>query len=377
MMDPSDKGVIEQQIADWVRQHVVLSHPSFGKCRKLILRHMNLEHKPQGDVTAVVISQDEALIGEIDMIVNKIVDAAQRSANDFSAGLQTYALYAYYPDEPQFVPYKMFRVAAEDNIDRGNLEPSELPTEKGLVSQLMRHNEAIMKNSIMQGSYLFSIFQREMTRLTEKDARHEQQQLDMVMLQQDVLNEAHGRRLKEREAETNIAMREGVFEQLKVLMPILANRLTGKQIFPEEDKSFLLMATFLENLTPEQQIWLRDKLTEPQTALLAEILGEYEKKKAAFSANAPKTPPSEAFRTKGGLPSSVPSGQLPPLPDNTKSDKLFGTLTERLEDPSAVSNDPQIQKLEDRATQFMSRFNGFLNPDPKKPGNPPPTENTP
>ena len=220
------------------------------------------------------------------MIVNKIVDAAQRSANDFAAGLQTYALYAYYPDEPQFVPYKMFRVAAEDNVDRGNLEPSELPTEKGLVSQLMRHNEAIMKNSIMQGSYLFSIFQREMTRLTEKDTRHEQQQLDMVMLQQDVLNEAHGRRLKEREAETNIAMREGVFEQLKVLMPILANRLTGKQIFPEEDKSFLLMATFLENLTPEQQIWLRDKLTEPQTALLGEILGEYEKKKAAFAGNA-------------------------------------------------------------------------------------------
>ena len=156
-MHPGSKGLIEQQISDWIREHVVVSQPGLGRCKRLVLRHMSLENKPQGDVQAFIVPQDEGLIGEIDMIVNKIVDAAQRSANDYASGLQKYALYAYYPDDQSYVPHKIFRVAAEDESGMDDLSPSEPPTEKGLMSQLMRHNESTMKTSTMKDSYLFSI----------------------------------------------------------------------------------------------------------------------------------------------------------------------------------------------------------------------------
>lgn len=363
-----NKGSIQLQVADWLREHAVVNQPGFGRCKKIVLRHMNLENKPQGDVQAFVIPQDEGLIGELDMLVNRIVDAAQRSANDYASGVQKYALYAYYTDDTSYVPFKVFRVAAEDESARGDLEPSEPPTEKGLVSQLMRHNEATMKNATMKDSFLFSIMQRELSRLSDKDERSESQRMDMMMLVQDTLNEAHGRRLSERKEETDIALREGIFEQLKVLMPIVANRIAGKPIFPEEDKSFLLMATFLENLRPEQQAFLRDSLDGPQMAVLAEIFEAYEKKKAAFTEGKSTKPAPEMLSQGNALPPAGKADELPSLPEGKvpRPMKLFAKLSERVgTDPDTVSKDSKLQQFEQQGAKFASRFSDFLTP-PKK-----------
>ena len=133
-MHPEDKGLIAQQILDWVREHAVVSDPRFGRCGKLVLRHMSLEGKPQADVKAFPLSPGETLVGEIEMLVNNIVDAAQRNADDHASGLQKYAICAYYPQEPQYKPQKVFRVAAEDLVDSGSVEPSEPPTEPAHAS---------------------------------------------------------------------------------------------------------------------------------------------------------------------------------------------------------------------------------------------------
>lgn len=368
-MHLDDKGLIEQQITDWVREHVVISKPGFGRCRKLILRHLSIENKPQGDVQAINVPNDEGLVGEIEMIVNKIVDAAQRNANDYASGMQKYALYAYYPDDQSYVPHKIFKVSAEDESDMGDLSPSEPPNEKGLTAQLMRHNEAIMKTSTMKDTFLFSIMQREMARLSDKDERNEQQRMDMIVLQQETLNEAHTRRLSERKEEGDIALREGVFEQLKVLMPIIANRVAGKQIFPEEDKSFLLMATLLENLTDEQQAFFRDSLSPPQVAILAEILEAYEKKKATFVSGKKDKIPALLGQKNACPPPRGQQGELPPLPEGRRTEKpmrLFGKLSERIAaDPDTASSDPKLRKLEEQAAQFASRFADHMSPAKK------------
>ena len=45
----------------------------------------------------------------------------------------------------------------------------------------------------------------------------------------------------------------------------LLNRLAGKPLFPEKNKAFMLLASLLENLRPEQQKFLRDGL-DPEPA---------------------------------------------------------------------------------------------------------------
>lgn len=355
-MRAEDKGVVAAQIADWMRDHVVVAKPGLGRCKHLVLRHVSLAGKPQGDVGRFSIVADEGIVGEIDMYVNRIVEAAQRHADDCASGIQKYALYAHYTDDTSFVPHKIFRVSAEDESARDSVAPSEPATAEGLTSQLMRHLESTQRTSASKDSFTFEILMRQLKTLSEKDARNEQQRLDMIMVMQDALNEAHGRRLKERTEESNVALKEGLFEQIKLLVPIIANRVAGKSVLPEVDKSFLLMANFLETLRPEQQIFLRDSLDGPQVALMAEILGEYEKKKATFTGN--------KEISQGNVTSNTPTN-LPSLPNIPPSVTPFSRLDERINGAETSSSDPIIKQLEEKGANFNSRFNDLV-PPPEK-----------
>jgi hypothetical protein len=141
-MHADDKGMIEQQIATWIRKQVVVKNEVHGPCNKIILRHLNIEKKNQGDVGSFPIRLDPES-EEIDPIINAIIESAQKDADDMNQGVQNYAIYAYFPQDASYVPRKIFRVAAANEEFERDVNPSEPPTEKGLVSQLMRHNERI------------------------------------------------------------------------------------------------------------------------------------------------------------------------------------------------------------------------------------------
>jgi hypothetical protein len=302
-------------------------------------------------------------MGEVDMIVRKAVDAAQRDANDMMDGVQQYALYAYYPDDATYVPRKYFRVSTEENVELDrDMSPSEPPTEKGLTGQLMRHNEAIMKTATVSQSFILQIFQREMARLADMNETYAKQHLDMTMLVQDTLNQAAERRQQEKKTDMSLAFQEGAFEHLKTAMPIILNRIAGKPVFPEPDKAFMLMATLLESLTPEQQGWFRDNLAPGQNAILAEILGEYEKKKDLFTK---EKRTSDEFGKQNALPPPAEPSQLAPMHGKEKMAKMFSKLGERLEqDPATSSPDPKTRALEELAKKLGDRFKDQLHPKP-------------
>ena len=48
-----DRGLIEQQILPWIRENVAFPDKKLhGSCDRVVLRHINLERKPQGDIKA-------------------------------------------------------------------------------------------------------------------------------------------------------------------------------------------------------------------------------------------------------------------------------------------------------------------------------------
>lgn len=284
-MQAGTEGDIENQIGDWVRQHVCLVDNEHGHCRKIVIRHLNIDKKPQGDIDSIPVSSDPSLEGSqsVDYIIAKIADATIRDANQINQGIQTYAVYAYYTKDNNYVPRRVFRVSAEEEIDR-DTGPSEPPNEKGLTSQLMRHLEVVSKNALVGMGYIMQTFQKEISQQREMNAKFMGQQVDMAVLVQDILNEGHKRRLEEKESELKISVTEGIFEHLKIALPILANRLAGKEIFaPKMERELYMLATLLENLTPEQQNVLQNILKPEQMAVLAELLGMYEKRKDKLS----------------------------------------------------------------------------------------------
>ena len=362
-------GSTEQQITDWIREHVSMPVAGRGRCKRIVVRHMSLENKPQGDVASFNIPQGDGLIGETDMLINKIVDASQRDANDFEGGIQKYALYAYYTDDPNYIPRKIFRVAADDEVTR-DINPSEPPNEKGLMAQTMRHLEAVMKTATVSYGVTVENLTRQVRDYQESKKITDQQTVDLMLLVQENLNEAHQRRLNERREEMEMGIKEGLFEQLKVAIPIILNRISGKPILPEQDKSFMLMAALLENLRPEQQAFLRDGLDPPQAAVLGEILGEYEKKKAAFLGGSQKLPGNENLAVGNSLP--PPPGQeemsiMPSAnPGANSLRKMFQNVRERTSTGADTDSDDEvIRNLEKHGAQFMSRLANLRDPSKK------------
>jgi hypothetical protein len=369
--DGEQRGLIEQQIEGWIRQNVAFPDKLHGACDHVILRHVNVERKPQGDVKSFSIRIEEGAADEmIEPLLHKIADSAQEDADNLSQGVQSYALFAYYPSHKGYVPRKYFRVAPSDVEIQRDLSPSEPPNEKGLVSQMQRHVEAIMRTSTVATGHLFQTLQGENRRLAEMNEKFAQQQIDFMVLMQDLLDNAHGRRLKERSDEASLAMKESAMSKIEAVLPVIINRLAGKPIVPEENRSLMLMATLLESMSETQQVSFYQGLTDPQRVALSEILSEYEQGKSKFLTR-------EKRLVTLGSKNELPPAQtgLPPQPTgSSKSTDILApvseilpmpaslSLSERLRLPVGPSSDVKIQQIETDAKTFTNRFRDMLTP---------------
>jgi hypothetical protein len=317
-----------------MRQTALVEDSDLGKCYKFSVVHFSVNRKPQGDVGTIPIT---ATLGSdvngIDALVSQVVQIAQEDANNLHQGIQLYAVFAHYPKNPNYRPRHFFRVAANEEYDpetSGN-DPSEPANEKGLVSQLMRHNESIMRTSIMNTSYLLDTLRQENASQREFLSRQAEQSVEMGALIQETLDNATARRISERDAESKQGMMAAVFEHLKMIFPVILNKLAGQKITPETDPSFQLLASLFEGMTSEQQQILCTQFLNPaQTAVFSEFLDTYEKRKRQLtSADAPG-----------------PKLQLPKLYDGLK-DQLRG---------ERESGDEKLASMEKRAKSFQSLF---------------------
>lgn len=365
MGDVDERDRIERELTPWVRQHVAFPDRAHGRCHQVKLRHLNVNREVQGDVAAIQVKLDEG--GEEDAItpiLHQIADAAQRDADDINQGVQTYAIYAYYTADKNYAVRKMFRVAssAEAEMDR-NLNPSEPANDRGLVAQSMRHVEALMRHMTVVTSMQFQSLTRENTRLSEMNERFAGQQIDLMTLYQDMMNQATTRRLQEKKEEATLAMKEEALAKLSALVPVVINRIAGQKVLPEEDQSFMLMASLLENMPEDQQLKFYNMLTESQKMTLAEILSQYEKKKSRWLEGKKNLIVGQS----SGLPQSSPAAPAgesvsAPLPTEMPlSQRMLETVTQK-------SKDPVLRKIEEDGENLMSRFSDFLKPPPPPKG---------
>ena len=348
-------GLIETQIKNWVRTQVCVTSKEMGRCKKVVLRHLSVDRKPMNDVHSVNIASDAAFEGtEIaDKVILEITEAALRDANDLK-GVQTYGIYAYYTGDPNWAPRKIFRVSADEDFDPES-GPSEPPTEKGIVAQLMRHNEINSKNSLVAMGYIITTFQKEIGEQRAMNKTFMEQQIETAMFIQDVMNDAHKRRIEERKAEVEMTVMEGVFEHLKIILPIIANKLAGREIVPSSmPPEFMLFASLLENLSDQQQTILRDMLNPQQLTVLAELLGAYEKKKAKLFGD---KPPSDE---DGEPPRSTGTTTIATKPQNR-----LATLFEKRsllvkKDNRFEVKDDFTRDMEDRAEKIKRKMSDAM-----------------
>lgn len=352
-VDTEELGQIRSQIEDWVKKNVAFPDVKMhGKCTKVVLKHLTVDRKVQGDVKSFPVRLEEGSEDELLPLLLGISEAAQRDADSLSQGLQRYAIFAYYLQDAKYSPRKVFTVnpSTEEEIERG-ADPTEPPTEKGLVSQTMRHLEAVMRTVTVSTSTMMTAQVGEIRRLTELNERFMSQQVDFMVLLQDTLDRSHRRRLEERDEEANLAMKESAMSKIEALVPVIINRLAGKTVLPEEDRSFMLMSALLENLSDEQQASLMKTLSDDQKMVLAEVLAAYEQKKSKWLSGQKKLVVGEAAKEPREVP-ALPAAV--PLPTTM-------SLKERIALSPVESPDPHVRRLEADARSFTDRMRQLTN----------------
>lgn len=338
---PARTGLIEYdhpsspQIGRWIRKIVVpaTTDQSLGRCTKLEVVHFSVNNKPQGAVGQVAIPRTFEVDG-VDTLVREIVEMAQEDANNLHQGIQRYAVFARFEKDANYNPRCYFRIAGKEEYDpdTGGADPSEPADAKGLVAQLMRHNEAIMRSMVVNSSYMMDTLRQENASqriLLDKQA---EQAVEVGALIQEMLDNSTGRRLQEKESENKQAMLGATFEHLKLLFPVLLNKLAGQKVAPETDASFTTLAALFESMTQEQQQAFVTTFLQPsQVPLFGEFLASYEKRKQTLTKTSPSSP--------------APSLNLP---------KLFDPIKEQSQ--SDTSSDPKLGALETRAKTFKALF---------------------
>ena len=201
---------------------------------RLELRHLNekggacIWDAKRGSVR--IGEDDEPAPVDVEDLATQIESAAYDDAEGIG-GMQRYCVLAFVAKEKAPRRRFTFRMLADEEDDSG--APSEEPTAKGHLTQLMRHNEALMRTVQMAIGSVLTNQSRTIESQAQAIADADKRRLAMFETHEQLLSRQADRDLEREKFERQEEMvREG-FELGKALFPTIVNKVTGKPLLPE------------------------------------------------------------------------------------------------------------------------------------------------
>jgi hypothetical protein len=190
-------------------------------------------------------------------------------------GVQRYVITAYGLDKV------IARLTLRENADAsgagrqpGDPIDSEPATERGLLTQTMRHLEISERTHATVVANIFAMQSRMLREKDERIAHLEERHWETVIAAEQLVSDHHGRQLENRAADQKAeAMREvlGTFLQLA---PTAVNKIAGRALLPEKTSPALVgLRALVGTMKPEQLEALKFVLTPVQLETFTEIVG--------------------------------------------------------------------------------------------------------
>jgi len=204
----------------------------------------------------------------IGMLVDDILMRAQADADGMGTKLQRYTLIALEVGKKDGSRFP-FRVRGEGDEDDGDGE--EQPNEKGLTSQLMRHNEALMRmNTMAMGGILNALTKRleaaERFNETLISQRHE-----YLQSLENAKSLEHDRDMEALQISGHETRKAELFKKLEMILPLVVNKITGHKLLPEAVGGDVF-STLANSLTPDQLQGIAVYLTPEQQMMFLTLL---------------------------------------------------------------------------------------------------------
>ena len=261
-----------QRLDRWVRQQALGDHDT-------ALTKFVIKHAAQGKRGTPVSEHkvEKPTTDDIRDIVDTLENAVEEDAAGMG-GIQRYTIESWH-DEAE-TPSTRFTMRVEghdpdlDDIDSDDAEPA---TRAGILSQQMRHNEVLMKSFVAGIGGAVQALQRTAARSAEQVEKLMEQRLADFTVLEDALSKRHERDMEALEVSTSIERKDKLAEKAMTLLPVLANRLAGKNLLPAPSPRDEMLRALVESLTTEQLNGIMPNLSPDQQIAMYELLLSFKK----------------------------------------------------------------------------------------------------
>ena len=261
----------------WARGQVYNEREDFGKCVRFVLRHLTSGTKAGSEVLTIDTKDPDD-----DKLTDWRIELEAAATQDASGigGLQSYVVQSFFEHSKTHVARFTFRVDAGNEDEEGDVNTTEGPTATGLTAQLMRHNEALVRTSILGTQQVVQTLQRTVTRQSEMLEKLFDEKIENLSSIEDLLSKKHERELTTKKQERDDEMRAQLLDSAKLLLPVVVNKLSGKKLLPEpQSEKEAMLAALISQLQPEQFDGILKILTPAQQLAMVELISSMQGEK--------------------------------------------------------------------------------------------------
>lgn len=208
-----------------------------------------------------------------------MVAIAAKDDADGLGGTHTYSLASYYNDRPEMpVERCSFREFSEP-VEGEDSDLSTEPADKnGLLAQLMRHNEANARTTVLAFDgvmrHMSKTLESAMTRNSELEERHF---LAMTTME-EMASLRHERDMDTLKVAGDQKRSEQMMDKVSLLLPTVVNKIKGVKLLPtEQTPEQEIILQFGKSLSPDQLEGMQKLLRPEQLMAVLELIGNAQK----------------------------------------------------------------------------------------------------
>jgi len=264
----------EKKFTDWMRTELCRSKPA----EKFTLRSASPGTRGTEIETFEIESTLE--LEEIPVYAGNILQRAQEDADGNGPGVYRYIVLSYRKGESKPAARHAFRLRGENDLDLDDESGEEPATVKGLLSQLMRHNEIQSRTLITAVSTGMASMAR---RLESADRLNEtlvRERTTMFQTIEEARSDQHTRDMELMLADKSQARKDQAFAKLMSLVPLVINKIAGSKILPDKsDPLMMLLEPLIGSMSQEQFQSIAGTLNPEQQIMFVDLLKTFQERK--------------------------------------------------------------------------------------------------
>jgi len=259
---------LESKIGDYLRSELVKIRPQGKQISRFSLRHASPGH--QGNDVESWDHDDKMNLDDIGVFANEIAARAQTDADGIGPGVHRYTLQSYIGKQPSSGRF-VFRIRASEDPD-DEIGGDDSPTTKGLLAQLMRHNEANARTLNTMSSGVVTLLVRRLEAMDSRMSNLEKERAETFLALEAAKSEQHTRDMELMKESNNEERKDAALKKLMDLAPVVVNRIAGKQLMEAKDPLSAMVSQLGDSLSQEQISKIASALSPEQQIMFVEAV---------------------------------------------------------------------------------------------------------